>query len=556
MTMKLGLSSKIFITFILTSLLIIFLDSPIEPLQQPLTKTPASNWNKLSDRQITRLFFPKEKLYFQPTIEGLPMLDPALLDGVNVYGVKRLVANFDNDPENEMAVVVSYSTGMCTFCIGTVILGILDKQKGKVRIAWRTEEQEAFETLDQAGISTMKLIKKGKFFELACTYDTSPIETGTSYKKMKIIRWDAKRFAEIWSYDLEGYDGGNRGGIPHDYLAKAEFIDDQKAKRIKVASLYTTRPADAEERVQSTLKEEFAWSEKAQVYQSVKRTEVKYKKGETCVSRIGYGRKDEKHCYPPLEQRLFNQAMVSWNRGDYEKAISNFSEVLKINPKSANAYRHRGSIYLQRRQYDQAVSDYTKALEIESRGGAAPDAYYHRAEAYRRKGQYDEAISDYTRAFEIGSGNPWKHMVIISRGDVYYDKGDYDRAIADYTKALEMKPVENVYYARGLAYWKKGQQEQAISDFTLAMGNPNAYYYRGLIYMDKGEYDKAAADFNKALEMNPKNIEVYLYKARAYEGTGQTTEAIMAYKAFIKNVPSGLGPLAERATKKIMELEK
>ena len=56
--------------------------------------------------------------------------------------------------------------------------------------------------------------------------------------------------------------------------------------------------------------------------------------------------------------------------------------------------------------------------------------------------------------------------------------------------------------------------------------------------------------------MNPKNIEVYLYKARAYEGTGQTTEAIMAYKAFIKNVPSGLGPLAERATKKIMELEK
>jgi len=545
-----------------------------------------SDWNRLSDRQIARLLFPEEKLYFEPTLEGLPMLDPASLDGVNVYEVKRVVANFDNDPENEMAVLIHYSTGMCTFCIGTVIFAILDKQKGEVRIAWRTEKQEAFNTHGSANISAMKLIKNDKFFELAFTYDSSPIETGSSYKKMQIIRWNGKRFAEIWSYDLEGYDGGNRGGIPHDYLAKVDFLDDQKAKRIKVASLYTTRPHREEQRVQYKLDEEFAWNEKTQMYQPVKQYEVKYEKGETCVSYRKHAPKDESQCYGEtayqrgseyLQQGDYDQAIRAFsealeltprsanaysNRGlahtqkrQYDKAIADFNEALKIDPKSTDTLRYRGFAYVQQGQYDQAISDYTKALEINPKSA---DAYHYRALAYQRKGQYDEAISDYTRVSEINPGNPWSY---ISRGGAYYDKGDYDLAIADYTTALGMKPLADwAYYTRGLAYWKKGQHDLAIFDLTLALGNPNviadAYYHRGRVYTDKGEYDKATADFNKALEINPKNTEVYFYKAQAYERAGRRKEAVKTYKAFIQNVPSNLGPLIEQAAKKLAELQK
>jgi len=222
-----------------------------------------SDWNKLSDEQIARMFFPDEKLYFQPTLEGLPMSDPASLDGVNVQGVKRVIANFDNDPEEEMAVLIVYSTGMCTSCVDNVIFAILDKQNGKVRIAWRSERGFAGDGTD---ISKVKLIKKDKFFELSCTYDTTPGITGSA-KEIKIIRWDGKKFSTIWGYELERHFSGTHESLPHDYSAKVDFVDAKKAKRIKVSATFTYQGGS--EKVvwkEYKLNEEFVWREKDQEY--------------------------------------------------------------------------------------------------------------------------------------------------------------------------------------------------------------------------------------------------------------------------------------------------
>ncbi len=572
----------------LTLFVFVSLSANAAEISPTVSKATAPPWEKLSDQQIARLFFPKEKLYFQPTIEGLPMLDPGSLDGVNVYGVKRMVANFDNDPENEMAIIIHYSTGMCTFCVGNVIFAILDRQKEKVKIAWRSEEGEAFTTHGTANISTMKLMKKDRFFQLACAYDSSPIETGTSYKKMKIIRWDGKRFAEIWSYDLEGYDSGQRGGIPHDFLASVDFVDDKSVyKRIKVSALYATRPHLEEQRIQYSLNEEFAWSEEVQRYQSVKQQEVRYEKGETCVSYRKNAPKEEKNCYggetvyeigiKHLRQgdyyqaiRFFTEALetnprsakvyVSRGdayrlRGDDEKAIADYTAALKIDGKSAGAYQARGFLSLQKNHYDQAIYDYTKALEIEPK---SKDAYYFRAVAYRRSGRYDEAISDFTRGSLVAPGDPWNY---ISRGTVYYEKGDYDKAISDYSKALEMKPLPGwAYYARGLAYWKKGQYDFALTDLRGDVEDPNLggelYYYRGRVYMDKRDYERAIAEFDKVRRTSPKNTEVYLYTAQAYERLGLPKKAIDTYRALIQSATSSTNPLVENARERIAELEK
>jgi tetratricopeptide (TPR) repeat protein len=64
----------------------------------------------------------------------------------------------------------------------------------------------------------------------------------------------------------------------------------------------------------------------------------------------------------------------------------------------ARAYNGRGITYLKKGQYNQAISDFTKALEIIPRFAAA---YNNRGLAYSDKGQYDQAISDFTKALEI-----------------------------------------------------------------------------------------------------------------------------------------------------------
>jgi Tfp pilus assembly protein PilF len=64
--------------------------------------------------------------------------------------------------------------------------------------------------------------------------------------------------------------------------------------------------------------------------------------------------------------------------------------------RDAEFYFNRGRAYANKGQYDQAISDCTKALEIEPRYA---EAYIVRGVAYSRKGQHDQAISDYTKAY-------------------------------------------------------------------------------------------------------------------------------------------------------------
>jgi tetratricopeptide (TPR) repeat protein len=104
------------------------------------------------------------------------------------------------------------------------------------------------------------------------------------------------------------------------------------------------------------------------------------------------------------------------------------------------AYNNRGNAYDYKGQYDQAISDYTKAIEINPKYGLA---YYNRGIAHNNKGQYDQVISDYTKALEI---NPKFAEAYNNRGNAYNKKGQYDEAILDYNKAMEINPRDAMPY--------------------------------------------------------------------------------------------------------------
>jgi tetratricopeptide (TPR) repeat protein len=71
------------------------------------------------------------------------------------------------------------------------------------------------------------------------------------------------------------------------------------------------------------------------------------------------------------------------------------------------------------------------------------DFYNNRGNAYAKKGQYDQAISDFNRAIEI---NPRYTMAYNNRGIVYRIKGRYDQAISDFNKAIGINPLDPEAY--------------------------------------------------------------------------------------------------------------
>jgi formylglycine-generating enzyme required for sulfatase activity/uncharacterized protein with PIN domain len=176
---------------------------------------------------------------------------------------------------------------------------------------------------------------------------------------------------------------------------------------------------------------------------------------------------------------------------------------------SAQAYFDKGKSYYDNNDFDNAITQFNEAIRLEPNNA---EAYFKRGSAYWRKDQIDIAIRDFDNALGLDPNHYWAYM---SRGMAYLDKDQYDTAIGDFDTAIRLDPNPDLsfpYRERGLAYWKKGQYDTAIRDFDNALGlDPYdilAYINRGQLYRQLGQRDRAIQDLEKALSLNSNMDEV------------------------------------------------
>jgi len=259
-----------------------------------------------------------------------------------------------------------------------------------------------------------------------------------------------------------------------------------------------------------------------------------YYKGEPDKAIVDYNQVLK--IYPKLAEAYNNRGIAYGKKGELNKALDDFNRALEINPKDAFASYNRGIAYSDKRELNKALDDFDQALKINPKFA---EAYYNRGNAYRKKGELDLAITDYTQALKI---NPEDAEAYYNRGNAYSDKGELDRALADFTQALKIDPeYVKAYNNRGLAYSDKGELDQALADFTQALKiNPEyaeAYYNRGNAYSDKGELDQALADFTQALKLNPEYAEAYYNRGNAYSNKGKLDQALADFNLALKINP-------------------
>ena len=200
---------------------------------------------------------------------------------------------------------------------------------------------------------------------------------------------------------------------------------------------------------------------------------------------------------------LLDRGIEEMRRGNYDEAIANYSKAIDLEPKSALAYALRGDAHVFRGNLDQAIVDSTKAIEIDPRFSPA---YIVRGLANRDKGNLDQAIVDYTKAIEI---DPKNANAYDARGGAYAIKRNFEQAIADFGKAIEMEPR----YA-------------------------GAYANRGTAYLTSGKLDEAIADYNQAIALNPNGFTNYLSRGNAYRQRGFKPQAIADLETFLRLAPN------------------
>src|SRR5262245_58247121 len=131
---------------------------------------------------------------------------------------------------------------------------------------------------------------------------------------------------------------------------------------------------------------------------------------------------------------LVRQGDTSVDNRDYERAIADYSEAIRLVPANAPAFLGRGNAYASKGDRDRAIADYSEAIRLDSKYAFA---FNNRGVAYKNKGDYDRAISDYSEAIRL---DPKLAFAFSNRGYAYLNKGDRDRAITDLDEAIRLDP--------------------------------------------------------------------------------------------------------------------
>jgi tetratricopeptide (TPR) repeat protein len=169
-------------------------------------------------------------------------------------------------------------------------------------------------------------------------------------------------------------------------------------------------------------------------------------------------------------KELFDNGVRLFKQGQYQKAIDEFSALIKLDPENADAYKNRGVSYMKLKKFDMAIKDFQKAEKIfpELKG-----LYSNLGVAWYYKKNYEKAIENYDTAISMNPGN---YVAYFNRALCLAELDRTDRALEDLDKTLELNPD---------FYW--------------------AICYKADLLNLTGKNDRAASLYEKAAALKPEN---------------------------------------------------
>jgi len=146
------------------------------------------------------------------------------------------------------------------------------------------------------------------------------------------------------------------------------------------------------------------------------------------------------------ENILRDKVSELFNQKKFDEIIELLKDELLEKEKDIELYVWRGNTWYNKMDYNKAITDYNRVLDINPEYELA---FYNRGIAWVAKGEYVDAIADFDKVIEF---NPSSTIAYVSRGSIRRVMEEYDKAIADYNKAIDIDANDaNAYYNRGLA---------------------------------------------------------------------------------------------------------
>ena len=212
--------------------------------------------------------------------------------------------------------------------------------------------------------------------------------------------------------------------------------------------------------------------------------------------------------------------------GFTDKAIMTISKGIELDINNPNIYECRGNMYLKTKDYDLALHDFLKCIELNPESEDY-GIYYKIIKLYDviGDGHHDLSLDYANKAiayFDIILGI---EPALLKNSDIYEiiascysKKEEWGQAIKWYSWMIENVDENSwtSYYGRYWSYLQIHEHEKALSDLDKCLElfpSDGARYYnmKGEIYWILGEIDKSNECFDACLDIDPKYSEVILH---------------------------------------------
>src|SRR5262245_11175458 len=157
-------------------------------------------------------------------------------------------------------------------------------------------------------------------------------------------------------------------------------------------------------------------------YDSYQRANSRYKKGDLDGAISEFTRAIE----------LSSQLNDSDRKKDLKDPAFSFDRVRVVDPLAAQAYASRGLMRYLKRDYDEAIDDCNRAIELNPRQA---EAYNFRGISYYAKKELEPALSDLNRSLAI---NPRSAQAYNNRGNIHAEMGNFEKAVPDFNQAIKL----------------------------------------------------------------------------------------------------------------------
>ena len=212
--------------------------------------------------------------------------------------------------------------------------------------------------------------------------------------------------------------------------------------------------------------------------------------------------------YPNDERAHFNLGGYYFGQQDFAQAITHYKRATELAPDYSTAFNILGYAYRQNEAYSDAENAFKKYIELIPND---PNPYDSYAELLLKMGRFDEAITQYNKALSIDSNFINSHFGIAAA--LAY-QGKTSEAQAELQKMSEKARTDGerrtALFGQMVVDVDSGKLDQGLTDldkqYAVAQKNNDAaamtgdLQIKGNILLEMGRYDDAQKAYEQALK--------------------------------------------------------